>query len=158
LTLLVGHPIFTLSLLLFTLLASGGIGSAVSTRVPARIACLGVVVLGAAEALLLPKLVPALLPLPLGGRMIMAAVFIAPLGLLMGMPFPRGLQETGKGPLPAPPFYWGLNGILSVIGSVTTVFVALQAGFQVAMFVGCVCYLIAAVASLNPNLRSADQA
>jgi predicted membrane-bound spermidine synthase len=158
LTLLVGHPIFTLSLLLFTLLASGGIGSAISALVPIRIACLGVVVLGAAEALLLPKLVPALLPLPLAGRMIMAALFIAPLGLLMGMPFPRGLQGTGRGPLPAPPFYWGLNGILSVIGSVTTVFIALQAGFQVAMFVGCACYLIAASASPGRNLRSADQA
>ena len=76
----------------------------------------------------------------------MAALFIAPMGLLMGMPFPRGLQRTGQGPLPAPPFYWGLNGILSVIGSVTTVFVALLAGFQVAMFVGCGCYLIAAAA------------
>jgi predicted membrane-bound spermidine synthase len=157
LTLLVGHPIFTLSLLLFTLLASGGIGSAISVRVPARIACMGVVILGVAEALLLPKLVPALLPLSLAGRMIMAAVFIAPLGLLMGMPFPRGLRETGRGPLPAPPFYWGLNGILSVIGSVTTVFIALQAGFQVAMLVGCAGYLIAAAATPGRNLGSADE-
>jgi predicted membrane-bound spermidine synthase len=158
LTLLVGHPIFTLSLLLFTLLASGGIGSAISARVPIRIACLGVVVLGVAEALLLPRLVPVLLPLSLSGRMLMAALFITPLGLLMGMPFPRGLQETGRGPLPPPPFYWGLNGILSVIGSVTTVFIALQAGFQVAMFVGCACYLIAAAASpaKGAGLRSAN--
>lgn len=147
LTLLVGHPIFTLSLLLFTLLAFGGIGSAVSSAVPVRLACAGVALLGVAEALLLPKLVPALLSLPLTGRMIMAALFIAPLGLLMGMPFPRGLQRTGQGPLPAPPFYWGLNGVLSVIGSVTTVFIALIAGFQVAMLVGCACYLVAAGAS-----------
>jgi predicted membrane-bound spermidine synthase len=148
LTLLVGHPIFTLSLLLFTLLACGGIGSAISAWVPVRVACLGVAALGIIEAMLLPKLVPALLPLPLGGRMIMAALFIAPLGLLMGIPFPRGLQQTGRGPLPAPPFYWGLNGILSVIGSVSTVFIALQAGFQVAMFAGCACYLVAAAAAL----------
>jgi predicted membrane-bound spermidine synthase len=146
LTLLVGHPIFTLSVLLFTLLAAGGVGSALSARVPVRLACIGIAVLGIAEALLLPRLVPGLLPLPLSGRVLMAALFIAPLGLLMGMPFPRGLQRTGQGPLPAPPFYWGLNGILSVIGSVTTVFVALLAGFQVAMFVGCGCYVIAAAA------------
>ena len=147
LTLLVGHPVFTLSLLLFTLLACGGLGSAISARVPVRAACIGVAILGIVEALLLPRLVPTLLPLSLGGRMAMAALFIAPLGLLMGMPFPRGLQASGKGPLPAPPFYWGLNGILSVIGSVTTVFIALLAGFQVAMFVGCACYLIAAAAT-----------
>lgn len=146
LTLLVGHPIFTLSVLLFTLLAAGGAGSAISARVPVRIACLAVAGLGVGEALLLPKLVPALLPLPLVGRVFMAALFILPLGILMGMPFPRGLQRTGQGPLPAPPFYWGLNGILSVIGSVTTVFIALLAGFQVAMFVGSGCYVVAAAA------------
>jgi hypothetical protein len=147
LTLLVGHPVFTLSLLLFTLLASGGIGSALAARVPVRIACVVIAMIGILEAIFLPKLVPALLPLSLIGRMIMAGVFIAPLGVLMGMPFPRGLQRTGQGALPAPPFYWGLNGILSVIGSVTTVFIALLAGFQAAMFAGCGCYVIAAVAS-----------
>ncbi|PYS58603.1 MAG: hypothetical protein DMF74_23260 [Acidobacteria bacterium] len=72
---------------------------------------------------------------------------IAPLGLAMGMPFPRGLRQTGQGSLPAPPFYWGLNGIMSVIGSITTVFVALMAGFQAAMLMGSVCYVLAALAS-----------
>jgi hypothetical protein len=147
LTLLVGHPIFTLSLLLFTLLACGGIGSAISARIPVRVACVAITILGVAEALLLPRIIPSLLPFSLTARMIIASLFIAPLGVLMGMPFPRGLQQTGKGPLPAPPFYWGLNGILSVIGSVTTVFIALLAGFQIAMFAGCACYLIAAAAT-----------
>jgi hypothetical protein len=77
----------------------------------------------------------------------MAGLFIAPLGLLMGMPFPKGLERTGQGSLPAPPFYWGLNGILSVIGSVATVFIALLTGFKVVMFVGCACYVLAAAAS-----------
>ena len=65
----------------------------------------------------------------------------------MGMPFPRGLQATGKAHLPAPPFYWGLNGVMSVIGSVTTVFIALRLGFQVAMLAGCAAYVLAALAS-----------
>ena len=42
LTLLVGHPIFTLSMLLCTILAAGGVGSALSDRVPTRWACLAV--------------------------------------------------------------------------------------------------------------------
>jgi predicted membrane-bound spermidine synthase len=145
LTLLVGHPIFTLSVLLFTLLAAGGAGSAVSRFVRARIACLIVAVLGGLEAWLLPTLVPALLPWPLWARLAAAAVVIAPLGFIMGMPFPIGLRRTGQGPRPAPPFYWGLNGVMSVMGSVTTVFVAMSAGFQAAMLVGCGAYLIAAV-------------
>jgi hypothetical protein len=147
LTLLLGHPIYTLSVLLFTLLAMGGIGSALSKRFPMWAACAAVAVIGAIEAIALPRLVPALLPLPLLGRIAVAIVLIAPLGLAMGMPFPRGLRETGTGSLPAPPFYWGLNGIMSVIGSVTTVFVALMAGFQAAMLMGSACYVLAALAS-----------
>ncbi|MGH9872383.1 MAG: hypothetical protein ACRD9S_07945 [Pyrinomonadaceae bacterium] len=147
LTLLVGHPIFTLSVLLFTLLAMGGIGSALSSRVSMSTACFAVAAIGAVEALALPKLVPLLLPLPLWARIGIAMLLIAPLGLGMGMPFPRGLRETGHGSLPAPPFYWGLNGIMSVIGSVTTVFVALMSGFQAAMLMGSACYVLAALAS-----------
>src|SRR5215471_1317093 len=147
LTLLVGHPIYTLSVLLFTLLAFGGIGSALSVRVPMWLACVAVAFIGGIEALALPKLVPALLWLPLWGRIGVAILLMAPLGLAMGMPFPRGLRETGNGSLPAPPFYWGLNGIMSVIGSVTTVFVALMAGFRAAMLMGAACYLLAALAS-----------
>ena len=147
LTLLVGHPIYTLSVLLFTLLAFGGIGSALSVRYPMWLACVSVALIGAIEALALPRLVPALLWLPLWGRIVVAIALIAPLGLAMGMPFPSGLRRTADGSLPAPPFYWGLNGIMSVIGSVTTVFVALTAGFQAAMLMGSACYLLAALAS-----------
>ncbi len=147
LTLLVGHPIYTLSVLLFTLLAFGGIGASLSSRWWMWKACAVVAVIGAIEALALPKLVPALLWLPLWGRIVVAVIMIAPLGLAMGMPFPRGLKQTGEGALPAPPFYWGLNGVMSVIGSVTTVFVALMFGFQAAMLMGSACYVLAALAS-----------
>jgi hypothetical protein len=147
LTLLVGHPIFTLSVLLFTLLGMGGIGSALSRRVPIWRACVAVAAIGAVEALALPRLVPTLLWLPLWGRIAVALLVIAPLGLVMGMPFPSGLRQTGTGSLPAPPFYWGLNGVMSVIGSITTVFVALMAGFQAAMLMGCACYVLAALMS-----------
>ena len=72
---------------------------------------------------------------------------MAPFGLMIGMPFPRGLRQTGQGSLPAPPFYWGLNGVMSVIGSIGTVVAALVFGFQVAMLAGSACYVLAAVAS-----------
>jgi hypothetical protein len=147
LTLLLGHPIFTLAILLFTLLAAGGLGSAVSTFVPPRGACLVVAVLGTVEAIALPRLVPVLLPLPLAARIVIAMALVAPLGFVMGMPFPRGLQSTGRGSLPAPPFFWGLNGVMSVVGSVVTVFVALKWGFQDAMLLGCLAYVLAGLAS-----------
>ncbi len=63
LTLLLGHPIFTLSVLLFTLLAAGGVGSALSRRVPAAVACVAVAFLGVLYAFALPVVVPHLLAL-----------------------------------------------------------------------------------------------
>jgi hypothetical protein len=146
LTLLLGHPSFTLAVLLFTLLAAGGVGSALSRKVNVRVACLAVAAIGATGALLLPSLVPMLLPLALWQRVVIAIALVTPLGLAMGVPFPRGLQQAGQGSLPAPPFYWGLNGIMSVIGSVVTVMVAVSFGFKVAMLLGSACYLGAALA------------
>ena len=90
-----------------------------------------------------------LLPLTQWARVAIAVLLVAPLGLAMGMPFPLGLQRTGRGSLPAPPFYWGLNGIMSVVGSVCTVFVALRLGFQAAMLIGALCYVVAAIASVS---------
>jgi len=147
LTLLVGHPIFTLSILLFTILAAGAFGSALSSRVPPQWACLAVAALGAVSAFGLPKLIPVLLPLALNARVAIAVALIAPFGVMMGMPFPQGLRHTGKGSLPAPPFYWGLNGIMSVIGSVGTVVIALIFGFHIAMLAGSACYFFAAIAA-----------
>ena len=127
----------------------------ISDRVSARTACVGVAVLGAIEALVLPRVIPSFLAFELPVRVLFAGAFIAPLGVLMGVPFPSGLRRTGQGELPAPPFYWGLNGVLSVIGSVTTVFVALLFGFQIAMLVGAAVYLVAAGASFKtgPSLK-----
>jgi hypothetical protein len=154
LTLLLGHPIFTLSILLFTLLAAGGVGSYCSGRFHIGRVCLGVAVLGAVYALALPRVVPALLSLELPARIAIALVLVAPLGFAMGMPFPSGLRKTGID-LPAPPFYWGLNGILSVVGSLGTMVLAVTCGFQVAMLAGCACYLAAALASRSLALPRA---
>jgi hypothetical protein len=144
LTLLLGHPIFTLSILLFSLLLAGGFGSAMSRHVRGRRACLIVTALGVIWAVVLPRLVPVLLPLPLAARVAIAILIILPIGLAMGIPFPRGLRRAGRGALPAPPFYWGLNGVMSVLGSVGTVALALMVGFQAAMLAGSGCYALAA--------------
>jgi predicted membrane-bound spermidine synthase len=145
-TLLLGHPIFTLSVLLFTLLAAGGLGSSLSARFRAPAVCAGVAGAGVVYAFVLPRLVPALLPLSLWARILIAVAIVAPLGFAMGMPFPSGLRRVGGGRLPEPPFYWGLNGVMSVVGSIGTMLIAVTLGFQVAMIVGALCYVCAALA------------
>jgi hypothetical protein len=145
LTLLLGHPIFTLSILLFTLLASGGLGSWQSGRFRLGPVCLATAAVAIVYALALPRVVPALLALALGERIAIAILLLAPLGFLMGMPFPKGLRETGQGPLPPPPLYWGLNGLFSVVGSIATMLTAVILGFTWAMLGGASFYLLAAL-------------
>ncbi len=155
LTLLLGHPIFTLSILLFTMLAFGGLGSVSSGRFQPGRVCAGVAGFAVLYALVLPRAVPALLWLPLGARIAVAIVAVAPLGFLMGMPFPRGLRASGVGPFPEPPFYWGLNGIFSVVGSMATMATAVVFGFTWALLSGAACYLVAAAASRTFRFRAA---
>jgi hypothetical protein len=157
LTLLMGHPVFTLSILVATLLSCGGVGSAASGRFPTRIVCGAVALMAAVYALLLPRVVTALLPLSLAGRTMSSVFVIAPLGFAMGMPFPQGLKRVGRGPLPAPPFYWGLNGVMSIIGSIATVAIAVMLGFRAAMLAGGCCYLLAAMSSGFTSGHSAAQ-
>jgi hypothetical protein len=111
------------------------------------VVCLVVAAAGTFYAFVLPRLVPALLPLTFEARLTVAIVLTAPLGFAMGMPFPRGLRLATEAGLPAPPFYWGLNGVLSVAGSLGTMVLAVTSGFTVAMLAGSACYLVAAVAA-----------
>ena len=158
LTLLLGHPIFTLSILLFTLLAAGGLGASQSARFDRRRVCVVVAVLGALYAVTLPQIVPVLLPLGLSARIAIAVALVAPLGFAMGMPFPAGLSRVGQGPFPAAPFYWGLNGVLSVVGSVGTMALAVNAGFRIAMLVGSAFYVLAALAAGALSAGDAESA
>ena len=59
-----------------------------------------------------------------------ARVALAPLGLLMGMPFPGGLAWLGKRAPGLVPWAWAINGCTSVLASVLAAMVALSAGFS----------------------------
>jgi spermidine synthase len=150
--LLLGHPIFTLSVILFSLLVSGGIGSFISHRfseeaIPRRISlvCLLVFLISIAYALALPRLIPVLLPFSIETRIAITFILLFPLGVLMGMPFPLGIRIVGSSLRTGIPFYWGLNGIMSVFGSITAVIIGVAFGFTFTTLAGSASYLVAAI-------------
>src|SRR5262249_20261181 len=103
LILLLGHPIYTLVVILFTILLASSLGSLFAGRFkPERIhATLGkiiplIVLLLIAAAPILPRLVQAALPLQLNARILLAAAIVFPFGFLMGMPFPLGLRRNAE--------------------------------------------------------------
>ena len=151
LILLLGHPIYSIVVILFTLLLAGGLGSAYAKRFKASgigdrlmIILPSIVGLVLLTAWGLPALVQAAMPLTLNLRIAIAAAVAFPFGFLMGMPFPLGLRaaatrENGP-PVSA---LWGLNGVASVVGSIATVVIAVVGGFTVTFIVGAACYATA---------------
>lgn len=152
LILLLGHPIFTLTVVLFSLLVSCGIGSYFSGRVAVeqlrgrtQIVCLSIVLLTVVYLFALPSTIRALLPLSLTARIFFTAVLTFPLGFLLGMPFPSGLRTIASWDAKGPPLFWGLNGVMSVIGSVLAMFLGILLGFQITLGLGGLCYFFAAL-------------
>jgi hypothetical protein len=108
--------------------------------------------IGTIEALALPKLVPMLLWLPLWGRIAVAILMIAPLGLAMGMPF-RVVETDWRR------FFAGAAVLLGTerhhVGDRISDDSVRRAhlGFQAAMLMGSACYVLAALASVKAFSR-----
>ena len=134
--LFVGATVYGSTAILTALLAGAGLGSRLTPRLDARIAFAGLAAWLVCEALLFPSLLELLVALPMAARIAVAVVLVAPLGALMGMPFPRGARRVGE------LIDWGfaVNGVASVIGATGVLLLAMSQGFRVALLVAALLY------------------
>jgi hypothetical protein len=138
--LFLGHPSYAMATVLGTLLLFSGVGSLLSARIRSGSmtgVLMGLVLL---YQLGMPLLSGPLLGLPLAARVALVIAGLAPLGVLMGIPFPRTLsvlQEEAPGLVP---WAWGVNGALSVVASVLAATAALSWGFGMVLVLGALCY------------------
>lgn len=145
--LFLGHPAYAMAGVLGALLLFSGLGSLLSARVPLRRALGGVVGVVVLYGLGMPLLSGPLLGLPFWARAAVTGLGLAPLGMAMGMPFPRllgALQEREPGLVP---WAWGVNGALSVVASVLAALMALSWGFRAVLIAGAAAYLGAGLTS-----------
>lgn len=147
LTLYLGYPVLTLSVILFSLLVGGGIGSLVSQGWPesmvsarAAWAAAGVAILILVLHLLLPSLTSATMSFDIRLRSLTAMALLLPIGFCLGIPFPSGLRLVGSARII--PWLWGINGLTSVVGSVLAMILAKLAGFSSVMLVGIAIYVV----------------
>lgn len=139
--LFLGHPAYAMAGVLGVLLLFSGLGSALSDRIPFRwamVLLLGTLALYSAGLSVLSETVLAQ-PLPV--RALLTVLGLAPLGFLMGIPFPRltgALQAQEPGLVP---WAWGVNGALSVVASVGAAALSLSWGFRLTLGVGILAYL-----------------
>jgi hypothetical protein len=147
--LFLGQPAIAFAAVLVALLLSSGCGSLWGTRLPRRVAT-GVL---AVAVLLYPAILPPVfafsLGWPLAFRLGVTGLLLAPLGFLMGNPFPAGiawLERTEQGLIP---WAWGVNGCASVLAAILAAMGALTFGFSGVLIAGALAYAAALAISLS---------
>ena len=147
--LLLGHPTYALTVIVFSMLVASGLGSYFSRRFvqdsDARLirVLVGVSILVTALALLAPSLGSVAATWPLAAKMVVTALAIAPAAFLMGMPFPSGLRRLEQIHPPSVRWAWSLNAAASVLGSAGAIFLAIYLGLRNTMIVGALLYVLA---------------
>ncbi len=68
-------------------------------------------------------------------------ILIAPLGFVLGIPFPLGIRILGKMAPELIPWGWGLNAYATVIGSILCVILAITLGFRMNFLIALLVYL-----------------
>jgi predicted membrane-bound spermidine synthase len=148
--LFLGHPVYSLAVVLFSVLAFSAAGSYLSGRFPEErlprtlskvLAVLAVLVL--VYVIALPPIFYGLVHLAREFRIVIAVLLMAPLAMLMGMPMPMGIRILARSVPEIIPWAWGVNGATSVMGSVAALTIAILTGFNQTLVIGAALYLIA---------------
>ena len=162
--LFLGHPTYALTVVVFLMLLASGTGSACSRWLLARTAQVRpvlalIALLVVAYIFALPRALETLVGLPFLAKLAISGVLLAPLGFVMGIPFPTGLRQIAAEPLPtaslpgpassAIEWAWAMNAASSVLGSVAAVMVAIQFGLNAALAGGAAAYLVAILLTLT---------
>ncbi len=152
LSVFLGNPTTALTVVLFSVLLFSGIGSFVSERfvtadrpltlvAPLTLLVGFLLVFDAATPVVIQHIASATSAV----RIATAVVLLAPLGLMMGTPFAIGMRAAGRREGAPTAFFWGINGALSICGSVFGLAIALCWGISTAYRVGLLSYLLATV-------------
>ncbi|HEY4740690.1 MAG TPA: hypothetical protein VIH76_08865 [Candidatus Acidoferrales bacterium] len=149
-----GHPSYALSVVLFVLLISSGLGSFVTERLTRDEGSNETAVTRLMPLLVVLSLFGPLTPYALAHfsaattpiRILVAGAILFPLGFFMGMPFPMGMKLASSKSPALMPWLWGVNGATSVCASVVSAIIAVVAGISAAYWTGVFCYFIAIVA------------
>ena len=146
--LFLGYPVYALAVVLFALLLFSGIGSLISARFGAnpRSALLRMLVVIVGVSLvymvMVPRVIEALLGLPIAARIGITVTLLAPIGVLLGMAYPLGITVLRGYGEELVPWAWGLNGVMSVVASVISTFIGSRVGFSAAFLTGIGAYAL----------------
>lgn len=148
LSVFLGHPVYALGILLFTLILSTGFGSLLSERLPlTRPPWLGMFPLAAAACIvglrfLLTFILAWLITEGIALKIAASVVVIFPLGVLLGFFFPIGMRLARQSASGETPWYWALNGIFGVLCSALAVFISIYVSISTNFYLAAGCYAL----------------
>jgi len=144
-----GHPLLSFSAILFTLLASSGLGSLFSRKIiplyhlhRLRLSILLLSISIVTLLFLLPPITKASIHLAIGWKLAITVSVLFPSGFLMGFPFPSGIRLLKKTSAGLIPWAWAVNAFSSVISSVAALLIAFYAGYNAVLFIAAGGYLL----------------
>jgi hypothetical protein len=153
--LFVGHPTYALTVVIFSMLLSSGLGSYFSRRILGHSrrrlhrALLLIAILVALLAAVVTPVLEAGVGLPLALKFAITVALISPAGFVMGMPFPTALKRLEEWHKPSVRWAWSLNAAASVLGSVGSLVCAIYLGLVQTLLAGGLLYLAALVVAMR---------
>jgi hypothetical protein len=148
--LLLGHPVYSLTVTLFSLLLGTGIGAALSRRIDdtalGRAGMAGSIAVAVLALMLMMGAQPIVdwaIPFSRDVRIAIAVSLLVPAGVLLGVPMPTGLRLLAARTPQMVAWAWGINGALSVLGATLAIFVAMNWGFRMTLLSASAVYLLA---------------
>lgn len=175
-TLFLGHPTYSLVVVLFSLLLFAGIGSLLTERVgprwssdkgagtpdgaPSRatsigqrrlrldcaVSALAVIVLLGLFIAYSARFLERFTSAGLPARFAVCVAMLLPFGLAMGRLFPLGIKSLSGSEEFLIPWAWAVNGTASVLGSILAIITGMWAGFTACLLLAILCYGLAIVA------------
>ena len=149
-TLFLSYPVFSMAAVITSFLVFSGIGSLSSVvlkwrkEIKTTAAIAGIAVVALYYLFRLDFWLGYLQSANDIPRILFAVLLVAPLGLLMGIPFPTGLSRLTLKPSGLVPWAWGINGFASVLGASLTTFLAISLGFRKVVLIAVGLYVLAA--------------
>lgn len=151
LTVYLGRPVYSLAVVLFSLLLFSGLGSWWSgrwatERIVANMRTIfpALIVALAIHTVFSSAILARTLQFGLAARLGVAILLLSVLGFMMGIPFPVGIRRAGRFKPSTVPWLWGINGITSVLGSATATALSIHIGFRLTLVVAILLYAAAA--------------
>jgi hypothetical protein len=163
-TLFLRHPLYAASAILGSFLVCAGIGSGIARRIDphnlrARAAVLvAIAILATLYALGLRPLFAVLAPASEAMKVIASILAVAPIAVVMGMPFPLGIALFGGLRRSWIPWAWAINGSASVVSAIMAMLLAMTAGVEAVVGCAAVLYIAASLALSNmPALQPVNR-